>query len=231
MSRTCHWIAALACAALCQTVQAGRTSVADVSDVADAGDCEAETSFERIRPRGEARQRETSLRLACGIGWDTEVEATVARQRGGDVRGQTLALEAKTTLAERGEGRIGWALALAVGAEKAGGGSWRHSEYALSLEATYSLGATWLIEAKLGAQRERLDRRDSVRWAAAIEHALSERLELRAQIEGDDRGRPLAGLALKVSLWPEDLKLKLAYDKRWGPQAERRMSLSLQLEF
>lgn len=231
MSRTCHWIAALACAALCQAAQAGRSSVADDSDVAEAGDCEAETTFERIRPRGEARQREISLRLACGIGWDTEVEATVARQRSGDARGQALTLEAKTTLAERGEGRIGWALALAVGAEKTGGGSWRHSEHSLSLEATYPLGATWLVEAKLGAQRDRLDRRDSVRWAAAVEHALAERVELRAQIEGDDRGRPLTGLAVKVSLWPEHLKLKLAYDTRSGPQAERRTSLGLLFEF
>jgi hypothetical protein len=231
MSLSRHCIALLLCGLLGNAAQAGRSSVGDASDVAEAGDCEAETSFERIRPRGEVRQREASLRLACGIGWDAEVEASVARQRGGDVRNQTLALEAKTTLAERGEGRIGWALALAVGAEKAGGGSWRHNEHSLTLEATYPLGATWLVEAKLGAQRERLDRRDSLRWAAAVEHAFSDRIEVRAQIEGDDRGRPLTGLAVKVSLWPEDLKLKLAHDVRSGPQAERRTSLSLQFEF
>lgn len=231
MSRTSRRIAALACAALCQAAQADRSSVTDTNDVARAGDCEAETAFERIRPRGEARQRETSLRLACGIGWDTEIEATLARRRGGDARGQALALEAKTMLVERAEGRIGWTLALAVDAEKAAGGAWRHSEHALGLEASYSLAATWLVEAQLGAQRERLDRRDSLRWAAAIEHAFSERIEARAQIEGDDRGRPLAGLAVKYGLWPEHLKLKLAHKRRAGPQAEQRTSLGLQFEF
>jgi hypothetical protein len=231
MSLSRHWIALLLCGLLCNAAQAGRSSVADASDVAETGDCEAEMSFERIRPRGEARQRETSLRLACGIGWDTEVEATLARQRGGDAGSQTLVLEAKTVLAERGERRIGWAMVLAVGAEKPDGGSWRQTEHSLTLEATYSLGATWLVEAKLGAARERLDRRDGLRWAAAVEHALSERIEVRAEIEGDDRGRPLAGLALKVALWPEDLKLKLGYGSRSGPQAERRASLSLQVEF
>lgn len=231
MSLSRHGIALLLCGLLCNAAQAGRSSVGDASDVAEAGDCQAETSFERIRPRNEARQRETSLRLACGVGWDTEVEATVARRRGGDARDQALTLEAKTTLVERGEGRIGWALALAVGAEKAAGGSWCQSEHSLSVEASYPLGATWLVEAQLGAQRERLDRRDSLLWAAAVEHAFSERIELRAQIEGDDRGRPLTGLAVKVDLWPEHLKLKLAYDTRTGPRAERRTSLSLRFEF
>ena len=230
MSLSRHWIALLLCGLLCNTAQAGRSSVADVSDVAETGDCEAEMSFERIRPRGEAPQRETSLRLACGIGWDTEVEASIARQRGGDARSQALALEAKTALTERGEGRIGWAIALAVGAEKSNGG-WRHSEHSLTLEATYPLGSTWLVEAKLGTARERADRRDSLRWAGAVEHALSERIELRAEVEGDDRGRPLAGLALKYALWQEDLKLKLGHGSRSGPQAERRTSLSLQFEF
>lgn len=230
MSLSRHWTALLLCSLLCNAAQAGRSSVGDASDVAEAGDCEAETSFERIRPRGEARQHETSLRLACGIGWDTEVEASIARQRSAEARSQTLTLEAKTTLAERGEGRIGWAIALAVGAERSNGG-WRHSEHSLTLEATYLLGSTWLVEAKLGAARERLDRRDSLRWTAAVEHALSERIEVRAEIEGDDRGRPLAGLALKLTLWPEDLKLKLGYGSRSGPQAERRAGLSLQFEF
>lgn len=231
MSCTRHWIAALACAAACQAVQAGRSSVTDGGEVAEAGDCEAETAFERTRPRGEARQREASLRLACGIGWDTELEASVARQHGGAARSQTLAFEAKTTLTQRGEGRVGWAIALGVGAERTGGGSWRRNEHSLTVEATYPLGRVWLVEAKLGALRERLNRRDSLLWAVAVEHALNDRLEVRSELDGDDRGRPLASLALTYALVPEHLKLKLSYGARSGPQAERRTGLALALEY
>lgn len=231
MSRTLHSIAALACAVICHTVQAGRSSVTGASDVAQVGDCEVETALARIRPRGEASQHDTSLRLACGIGWDTEVEATAARQRGGDGRSQTLALEAKTTLSERGDGRIGWALAVGVGAERSSGSTWRRNEHSVAVEATVRLGPTWLVEAKLGALRDRLVRRDSLLWAAAVEHALSDLLEVRAEVEGDDRGRPLASLAMKYTVWPDHLKLKLAYGARSGPQAERRANLGLQYEF
>ena len=93
------------------------------------------------------------------------------------------------------------------------------------------LGPTWLVEAKLGALRDRLVRRDSLLWAAAVEHALSNLLAVRAEIEGDDRGRPLASLAMKYTVWPDHLKLKLAYGARSGPQAERRANLGLQYEF
>jgi hypothetical protein len=223
-------LAVLVCVAACHSVQAARQSLADESDVADAGDCESELVFERLRSRGEATQRERALRLTCGVGGNTELELAHARLRSGAARGEALAFEAKTTLRDRGPGRIGWAVALGVGAERIGG-SWRRSEQGVAAEATRQFGDAWLVEAKLGAVRDVLSHRDSTLWALALEHALHERLELRGEVEGDDRRRPVVKLGLRYTLWPERLQLKLSHGVRSGPQREHVTSVGLQVEF
>jgi len=146
------------------------------------------------------------------------------------MRGESLAFEAKTTLRDRGDSRIGWAVALGLGAERIAG-SWQRSEYTLAVEATQRLGEQSLVEAKVGAARDVLSRRDSTLWALAIEHAVHERLELRAELEGDDRSRPLAKLGLRYALWPDHAQLRLSHGVRSAMQRERITSLGLQVEF
>lgn len=227
---TARWLASLVCLAACHCAQASPLSLGDESDVADAGDCESELTFERVSARGEPTQRERALRLACGVGWNTELEVAHARLRSGPAHGESLVFEATTTLRDRGPERTGWAVAVGIGAERIGG-SWRRSEQGFAVEATRQLGDDWLVEAKLGAVRDVLSRRDSTLWALALEHALHERLELRAELEGDDRGRPLAAIGLRYTLWPERLQVNLSHGVRSGPQRERVTSLGLQIEF
>ena len=74
-------LVAWACAAVCTSTHAARSSLSGESDIADAGDCQAELVFERTRVRGEGALRDRSLRLACGVGWNTELEAAHAGQR------------------------------------------------------------------------------------------------------------------------------------------------------
>lgn len=223
-------ITALACVAACQSTHAARTGVSDESDVADAGDCQTELAFERTGLRDEPTQRERAVRLTCGIGWDTELEAAHKRQHSGAARGESLAFEAKIGLRDRGEQQVGWALVLGLGADR-GSGSWRRSEQSVAVEATRLIGADWLVEAKLGAAHDVAPRRSSTLWAVAVEQALGERVEWRAELEGDDRRRPLAKVGLRYTLWPERVQLKLSYGARSGPQRERNTSLGLQFEF
>jgi hypothetical protein len=222
--------AALVCLTVCHGVQAARSSLTDESDVADAGDCESELVFERLRSRGEAAQRERALRLTCGVGGKTELELAHARLRSGAARGEALLFEAKTTLRDRGPDGVGWAVALGVGAERIGG-SWRRSEQGLAVEATRQFGNAWLAEAKLAAVRDVPSRRDSTLWALALEHALHERLELRAELDGDDRTRPFVLLGLRYTLWPDVMQLKLSHGVRGGSARERVTSVGLQVEF
>jgi hypothetical protein len=223
-------LVALACVAGCHAAHASRSSLSDESDVADAGDCESELVFERVRARGEQSQRERAARLACGVGWNTELEGAHARLRSGSARGEALVVEANATLRDRGPGRIGWAVAWGIGAERIGG-SWRRSEQRSVVEATRQFGNDWLLEARLGAVRDLLSRRDSTVWALALEHALHERLELRAELEGDDRSQPFAVFGLRYMLWPDVLQLKLSHGTRSGRLRERITSLGVQVEF
>lgn len=199
-------------------------------DVAEAGDCEIELAFEGSRPRHEPAQRETALRGACGIGWRTELEATVARTRAGDARERSLALEAKTTLREREDGRVGWAIGVGLGAERRGG-AWRRSEQFVEIEATRQFGATWIAEAKLGTQREHAERRHSTIWALALEQSPSDAFEWRVELDGDDRSPPFLGASLRHTLGSEDLTVQVGVAARTGSPRERRLGLSLQFEF
>ncbi len=222
-------LAALCCAAACCSVHAGRSSISDESDVAEAGDCETELVFDRATARSERPQRDRTLRLACGVGWGIEVEAAHSRQRSGTARGEALGLEVKTDLRERDENQVGWAVAAALGAERRGG-SWRRSEYAFEVEATRLLGERWLVEAKLGVARDVRSRRDSTLWGLALEFAVNDDLELVAELEGNDRGRPLAKAGLRWTLW-EDVQLKASYGQRSGSRRERETSIGLMIEF
>lgn len=201
------------------------------SNVAEAGDCEAEVSFDRTRSQGQSKQRERSLRLACGIGWRTEIEAAFARQREADARVDGLAVQIKTSLRDHDDrGRIGWAIALGAAAERSVQ-TWQRSEYALGVEATRQFGAAWLAEVSFGTVRDVRARRDSTFRSLALEYELNPRLELRGTVGGDDRGRPLTGVGLRYALWPDVVQLKLSYALGPQPAREQRAGVSLQLDF
>jgi hypothetical protein len=76
-----------------------------------------------------------------------------------------------------------------------------------------------------------LARRDSTVWGAAAEYLLHERLELRAELEGEDGHRPLAVIGMRYLLVPDQLQLKWTYGVRNGAQRERRTTLGVQVEF
>ncbi len=215
---------------VCHGAYAVRSGVNDESEVGEAGECQSELVWERVGTRGEPAQRERSVRLTCGIGWHTELELAHARNHHGADRGESLALEAKTALRARSDDHIGWAVALTLGAER-GGSTWRRSGHEAAVVATRQLGPSWLAEAKLGTARDVLSRRSKTLWELACEHALNERFELRAELAGDDRNRPLAKASLRYVLWPEHVQLKASYGARSGPQRERVSALGLQVDY
>lgn len=201
------------------------------SAVADTGDCEIEAVFQRTKARGESVQRESAVRVACGVGWRTELEATLARVRAGRASERLLSLQAKTTLRDRGDDGIGWALALGIDAERPAGGGWRRTTERIELEASSQFGPAWLAEAKLGTERDRATRRHSTTWALSVERAWSETVEINAELSGDDRSKPFVGFGWRYGLWREDVQLKLSWAARTGTPREQQMAVSLQYEF
>lgn len=225
-------IVALICAAACHAVQAERSRLDDEVDVVERGDCEAEASWQRRAQRAEPRERESALRLGCGIGWGTEWAATFARTSSHGARDDGVGFEGKTELRQRTAGRLGWALAYGAEAERAArGGPWRQSEHFILLEATLQPAARWLAEVKLGTARQTRARRDSTRWSVGLEHGFWDGVEAVAELAGDDRDRPTASVGLRYAIWPEHALLALSYGVKMAPHRERRLGVGLTFEF
>lgn len=225
-------VAALACAlAGGGPALADRSRLDDDTDVLDAGDCELEMKAERTTVRGAAAERGSAVQLGCGIGWRTELVAMFATNRSDGPRTQGSAVEGKTALRDRSGDRIGWTLAYGVATEREAGLSWRRSGQFIAIEATRTLGRLWLVEAKLGAARDRASHSDATRWGLAVERALTDALEAGVEIDGDDRQRPLVAAGLRYEILPDRALVSLSYGLRSAPIRERRLSLAITVEF
>ncbi len=224
-------VAGLACAAACHAALADRSRLAEDSEVIEAGDCEIEAGIERAKARDAARERSSSMQLNCGIGWRTELAATFVTTRSDGSRDRGFGVEAKTSLRDRGEGQLGWSLAYGVQAERGSSSRWRHAEQFIAIEVTYALGRDWLVEARLGAARDRVSRSDSTVWTLGAERALTESVEARLEVSGDDRHRPQWNAGLRFAVWPEHALLSVFYGGRSGPQRERQAGVALTIEF
>ena len=232
MSTPRRVLALLVLATACNAALAERSRLGDEADVVEAGDCEVETAFERRSVPGSPRERATSIQLDCGVGWNTELAASFGRTRGGGApRDDAASLEMKTTLRQRGDGRVGWALVLGVGGERQAGTSWRRSEHSVALEATLEPALGWLLEAKIGSARDRFARHDTTHGLLGVEHALMDTLEARAEIDADDRRRPLLRVSLRWQFWPDTAALRVSYGARSGWERERRVGAAFSFEF
>lgn len=219
-------IAALVCVAAA-TAHADRSRLDE--DVADSGDCELELAWERASARRSSRSYASLAQLDCGIGLRTELSATAARERSGSERTEAFDLEARTALF--GAAGIGWSLTYGGSAERGGGRGWRRTAHFVALDAAWRPADGWLAEAQLASVRDREERRSLWAWTLALEHEISDRLEARAEVEDDDRSRPLTALELRYEFWPDRARLRLSFATRGGAAHERRFGAGVAFEF
>lgn len=223
--------AALACGLVCHAAQADRSRIGEDSDALDTGDCELETTVERTKARGGIAERQSAIQLNCGVGWRSELAAAFATSRSNEPRVDGLAIEGRTTLRERRDGAFGASIAYGVQAERSVASSWRRNGQFVELELTRQLGTVWFFDARLGTARDRPSRRDSTLWSLAVEHSLTEAFEMRVEVGGDDRQRPLWVAGLRYAFWPDRALISLDYGARAGAERERRWSLGVTVEF
>jgi len=223
-------LAALACAVACHASHADRSRLGE-EDVANPGECEVELGVERQTAHRSATERETAAQLDCGIGWRTELTVASARRRSSGERADSFDIEARTGLADRAIGGIAWSLAYGVSAERDARGPWRRSAHFVALEGALRPAGAWVVEARVGWQRERLERREAWGWLLAVEHELSDRFEVRAELDDDSRSQPLAGIESRYEFWPDRARLNLSYAARAGRSHERRLGVGVAFEF
>ena len=219
---------------------ADRTRLLGESEAIEAGDCELEVAFERrsapaagqerTRERTRERDHQRAVQLGCGIGWHTELAATLTQKRrlGSSDTERSVSLEGKTLLQARSVGTLGWALLYGVHGERSAT-AWRRSGQFVELEASVQAWRAGLLYAQFGHLRDRSGRQDSSLWSLGLEHAVNERLEVRLTLVGDDRHRPAWGTALRWSVWPEQRALTLAFNA--GAAQERSLGATLSFEF
>jgi hypothetical protein len=219
-------VAALACAA---GAHAERSLLE--ADQVEAGDCEIETQLSRKTARDAGPQREASVQLACGVGAGTEITAAIARRRSDDARDTAASLEGKTVLLPRGDRSPAWALEYGLAMARDAQARWRRGDGFVAIEASWHPAPGWATEAKLGTLRQRAERRNATTVSLAVERAIAERLEGRAELQADDRERPQLELTLRYAIEPGLATLKLSYAARSGHPRERQVGVGLAIEF
>lgn len=216
-------------------VLAERARLGDEAEVSERGDCELEWAMrrerERERERRAARRHGRSLELGCGVGGDSEVSLALQRDRGSEGERESAAeIELKTVFAPRAGAGIGWSLIAGARRERAPQVPSRWAEQSLAVAAAQEPAAGWRVEARLGTQRNLVERRDRSAWEIALEHALSERWEARMQLAGEDRNRPQWALALRWQFWPDQVALTLRHGGSMGSGRTRQSALAVAWE-
>ena len=87
------------------------------------------------------------------------------------------------------------------------------------------------VRGSISSARDHRASSDKTLWALAVEHALTDAVELRVEADGDDRSRPLVSVGLRWLFWPEHALLTLSSGARTGPVRERRFGVGLSFEF
>lgn len=205
------------------TAQAGRPLQAEDAGVMDPQACELEGAHSHWRQPGAA-QRQTSLQLGCGIGAGSEVALQAVQPR-------ELALGGKTQLGRDGDTQFTLAWSLAHRHVEA---AWRRSGASLLLVASAPLGPAWTVHANLGHQRDEMQHRRSTTWALAAEHqGLGEagRWQPMAEVFGDDRGRPWANAALRLTLLPQRLFIDASVGRQLAGTRARLATAGFKVAF
>lgn len=220
------------------TVQAGRPLATEDAGVLEAGDCELEVyaGHERQRPAGRARG--ASVQGSCGVGHGLQAALAAERVRvrgtedAGRDDGGLLSFKARLL----GEDDDDPALALVGGLHwgRHDHEAFRRDSLALGLAGTLPLPRGFTAHANLGHLHERphdpAERQRSTVWALALEKALTDTVDLGAELYGDDRGRPWRGLGLRWAATPS-LTVGTSYAVQAGAGRARLVTVGFTLGF
>ncbi|GEM_PF-194751 len=220
------------CAAL--PAQAGRPLVTEDAGVLDPGECELElyAAHERLRP--QVRARGASAQGSCGVGHGVQAALALERQRAsgtedaGRSEGGLLSFKARLL----GDDDDDPALALVGGVHwgRHEHQSFRRDSLALGLAGTLPLPQGFTAHANLGHYHDHAEHQRSTVWALALEKALTDTLDLGAEVFGDDRGRPWRGLGLRWAAMPR-LSIGSSYAVQAGSGRSRLVTLGFTLGF
>jgi hypothetical protein len=212
---------------------AGRPLQTEDAGVLERAACEIEGMAAQTRSQGVA-EREQAPGLGCGLGFGSQIGASVSRSGSGSERAQSAGFGSKTTLWSAGDDGPALVLALGLARDRVGEDTnlnrarWRTAERTAALVATLPAGPG-ALHLNLSHTEERAaeaPRRRITGWNLAYEHDALPlgRLALApmAELFGDDRGDAWVNLALRATLVADRLFVDASWGRQLaGPRAER----------
>jgi hypothetical protein len=221
----------LACAALSLATAswAGRPLNTEDADILDQGACELEGLIGHTKSSGTPRIRDWATQVGCGVGYRTQVSLAYGQARGDGSDEKFVTLGGKTGLLLRDKGSLGVSLAWGVGSLDNDVLSWKHEESYLTLVFSKELAPGITGHANVGWSRSESAKQSTTLWNLAAEWAVQEKVDLTAEVYGDDRVKdPVVGLGVRYNISKEWMA-HAAYN--WTTSSPKVDNLTVGLKF
>lgn len=221
------------CLALtCTSALAGRPLTTEDAGVIEKGSCEIEGVHSVDSDKDAPDVKTTSLQLGCGIGAKTQLALFGATSRSEGVSVKEVALVGKTALRELEADQVGLALAYAFGAVKQPGASLKYETTTLNGVVTAPFG-DWLIHGNLGHTRTKTDSFRATTWAAAVERTgvIEKKLDLMAEVFGDDRSSPWVAVAARWTAIEDKLFVDASYGVQTAATRPKQVTVGFKFSF
>jgi hypothetical protein len=209
---------------------AGRPLQTEDAGVLGRGECELEGVGARASAREAPTERAGGAQVGCGFGFDSQAALFAGRARAAGEQVDELALVGKTALRELTDSRTGVVIAWALGAQRAGGGSFRHEATEVRAVVTHPVGP-WLLHANLGAARSQAERQNSTIWSVAAERTGLGPIDAMAEVFGDDRDDPWINAGLRWTAIVDRLFIDGSYGVQTNRGRARLLTVGLKYAF
>lgn len=210
---------------------AGRPLATEDAGVLERGDCELESFAARERAPASPRVTTLSVQAGCGIGWNTQVAASVAREREAGERSRLVGLVGKTGLRALTDTDYGVTLAYSLQWTRLPGDQLRRSSTEVKGVLTIPV-RDWLVHANLGPAYDHRARQWSTGYGLALERpgALGP-LDLMGEVFGTDRERATLQLGVRWPVVPDRLFLDASIGRQLASDGVRLLSVGIKHAF
>jgi hypothetical protein len=145
--------------------------------------------------------------------------------RGGNGIKRSLFVAGKTSLTEPRDDEGGLSLSYGAPAERETGSGMRLGDVYATLVGSTPLAAQLMLHANIGWTGSHQNSRNTTRWSAALEHAVSEKLHLTAEAFADDHDhRPWLQIDVLQKVG-ERLSLNGSYGRQFTGSGARAITL------
>lgn len=222
--------ACLGVALLLPTVAfAARPLVTDDAGVLDPDACELEAVGGRQRE--ETSTTTAAAQLGCGVGARTQLTLAFTRSRETEEPAtRAVNLSSKTSLGWWPDGPAEWALSMSLGREHALEGEQAELIATVVLIATVKASDRFTWHANVGWVNRRPARVNTTSWNLAGEYAVDPRVDLTAEVYGDDRQRPWVAGGVRLNLGPA-WNLNASYGGQPTDPHARQLSIGAKFAF